>query len=100
MALGGPAILLSLGQGLGQVVLTTLVVLSLLSGATVALVSAFFGLVIPSHLKGGPWLDPDKWRHFAMEHQRQKHGWDHRNRSMDLEDEAGEPTRPRRRPRP
>jgi hypothetical protein len=98
IALGVPAILLSLGQGLGQVVLTVLVVLALLCGATVALVSAFFGLVIPSHLRGGPWLDPDKWRRFAQEQQRHRHrrgAWDHE----DLEDEAEEPPRPRRRPR-
>ncbi|MGH7441250.1 MAG: hypothetical protein ACREKE_01105 [bacterium] len=91
IALGVPTILLSLGQNLGQVVLTVLVVLALAGGALVCVVSAFFGLVIPRHMHGGPWMDPDRWRRFALEMQR--HRGEHqpfRNRSWGRED-AREP---------
>jgi hypothetical protein len=82
IAVGVPAILLPLGQNLGQVVLTVLVVLALAGGAMVCLVSAFFGLVIPRHLRGGPWMDPDKWRRFARDQRRWHHEGRHWRRGM------------------
>ncbi|HTB21171.1 MAG TPA: hypothetical protein VK914_00545 [bacterium] len=106
IALGGPAVLLSLGQSLGPAVLTTLVVISLAGGALVALTSAFFGLVIPRHLRGGPWMDPDKWRRFAREQRRWHHGrghwrggWDGDGDRDEKEEEAEAAPRPKRRPR-
>jgi hypothetical protein len=93
IALGGPAVLLSLGQSLGQVVLVILVVLSLAAGALVCLVSAFFGLVIPNHVRSGPWMDPDKWRRFAAERHRrhrERSHWGRRHGAWDGEhDEDG-----------
>lgn len=70
IALGGPAVVLGMGQSLGPVVLTTLVVIALSAGALVALTSAFFGLVIPSKLRSGPWMDPERWRRVAEERRR------------------------------
>jgi hypothetical protein len=112
IAVGVPAILLSLGQNLGQAVLTVLVVLALAGGAAVCLVSAFFGLVIPRHLRGGPWMDPDKWRRFARDQRRWHHGpqhWNHRMRGgweaerdeddADEEEEEAAPIRPKRKAR-
>jgi hypothetical protein len=109
IAVGVPAILLSLGQSLGQVVLTVLVVLALAGGALVCLVSAFFGLVIPRHLRGGPWMDPDKWRRFARDHRRWHHGrqwqrgmrggWDAEDDRDEKEDEEEDAPPPKRRTR-
>jgi hypothetical protein len=114
IAVGVPAILLSLGQNLGQTVLTVLVVLALVGGAMVCLVSAFFGLVIPRHLRGGPWMDPDKWRRFARDQRRWHHegrhwhhgmrgGWgvEHEDDDADDadEDEEAAPPRPKRKAR-
>lgn len=112
IAVGVPAILLSLGQNLGQTVLTVLVVLALAGGAMVCLVSAFFGLVIPRHLRGGPWMDPDKWRRFARDQRRWHHrGGGHWNHGMrggwgaqededdSDEDEEAAPPRPKRKAR-
>ena len=48
IALGLPAIVLIYGQSLGHTVLTIVVILSLIIGGGVALVAAFFSLVIPS----------------------------------------------------
>ncbi len=76
IAVGGSAVLLGLGQSLGPAVLTVLVVLALVGGGLVCLVSAFFGLVIPRHLGQGPWMDPEKWRRFALERRlwHERHG--------------------------
>jgi hypothetical protein len=73
IALGGTAILLALGQSLGPVVLTVLVVLALGGGSLVCLVSAFFGLVMPRHLKAGAWGDPEKWQKFVEARHRERH---------------------------
>ena len=60
LALGGSWILLSQGAVLGAKVQTTLCILALALGGLVALVSAFFGLVIPHHVhrEPGEW---EKW---------------------------------------
>jgi hypothetical protein len=72
----------------------------------VCLVSAFFGLVIPRHLRGGPWMDPDKWRRFARDqrrwHHRMRGGWDEgadEDEKDGDEDEAAVPPRAKRRTR-
>ena len=111
IAVGGTATLLALGQSLGPAVLTTLVVLCLAGGSVVCLVSAFFGLVMPRHLRGGPWMDPDKWRRFAEERRRwhHEHGPWRQGSDWDRDDDArarggarregGDEEGPRRRPR-
>ncbi|HTA17065.1 MAG TPA: hypothetical protein VK786_04900 [bacterium] len=110
IAVGVPAILLSLGQNLGQTVLTVLVVLALAGGALVCLVSAFFGLVIPRHLRGGPWMDPDKWRRFARDQRRWHHegrhwhhgmrgGWGAHGDEDDADEEEDAPPAPKRKTR-
>ena len=95
IALGVPWVLLANGQSLGSPVLTTLIIVALCVGGLVSLTSAFFGLVIPRHVRGR-FMDPEHWRKFAMERERwhmaRKH-W----RSKDwMEDQEEEPS-PRRR---
>ncbi len=106
IALGGPAILLSLGQSLGPVVLTVLVVIALAGGGLVALVSAFFGQVIPSRVHSGPWLDPKQWLMLrggaAGWHAHGRHSWGWCGDEGNDEDDVPEPapartTRPRER---
>ena len=50
IALGVPWIILSYGQVLGQTVQTGLVIGSIALGGLITLASAFFGVVIPSHV--------------------------------------------------
>jgi hypothetical protein len=52
MAIGLPAMILLFGQGLGTAVQTTLIILALVGGAVLGIVSAFFGIVIPSSVAG------------------------------------------------
>jgi hypothetical protein len=98
IALGGTAAVLYLGQGLGAVLQCTLVIIALGGGSLVCLVSAFFGLVMPRHLRGGPWMDPDKWRRFAEERRRWHRDRWHRRYGMGFDggeddEDAGRPGR-------
>jgi hypothetical protein len=53
IALGLPALLLIFGQFLGAIVITILIVLALIIGGGLAIVSAFFGTVIPKEVTHG-----------------------------------------------
>ena len=53
IAIGVPALVLSLGEGLGAGVQTALIILALLGGVLLGVVSAFFGLAIPSSIDEG-----------------------------------------------
>jgi hypothetical protein len=57
LALGFPWIVLAYGQALGPTLLVVFIISGLSAGGLVALVSAFFGLVIPREVGGGapPW---------------------------------------------
>ena len=109
IALGGPWVLLAYGQVLGTPILTGLIIGALAMGGLISLVSAFFGLVIPRHVGHGPWMNPERWRHFA-EHRRQwrgRHGgqfgppwtWDDKAWNGGDDDEAPAAKRKSRRPR-
>ena len=50
IAIGLPYIILTQGQNLGTGVETTLIIIAMVVGGGVALVSAFFGLVIPTRV--------------------------------------------------
>lgn len=93
IAIGVPWVLLVNGQTLGAPVLTTLIIVALCAGGLVALVSAFFGLVIPRHVQGR-WMDPERWQKFARERQR----W-HGRRPWEHEDQEEEASPAQRRPR-
>jgi hypothetical protein len=47
---GLPTVILIYGQNLGVAVQTTLIILALVGGTTLGIVSAFFGIVIPSRV--------------------------------------------------
>lgn len=106
IALGVPFIVLSQGAPLGITAQLWLSLLGIVCGAGVAVVSAFFGLVMPSRV-AGQFMNPERWMEFAERHERMKARWHcgrghhHRHGEPDdLEDEpAGEPLprRPRRR---
>jgi hypothetical protein len=70
IALGFPLIVLVWGQSLGAVLLTIFILCGLLVGGLVALVGAFFGLVIPQQVNGGgamPW-GRHAFKHWAKRH--------------------------------
>lgn len=50
VALGLPALLLVFGQFLGPIVITILIVLALIVGGGLAIVSAFFGTIMPKEV--------------------------------------------------
>ena len=52
VAIGVPALVLYLGAGLGAGIQTTLIILALVGGVLLGVVSAFFGIVIPSSVSG------------------------------------------------
>ncbi len=71
IALGLPWLLLAYGQSLGTVVVTILLFGALFTGGLVAVVSTFFGLVMPKVVRGhwrGPWprhrwgCAPGQWK--------------------------------------
>lgn len=66
MAVLVPFVLLAYGQALGATALLWLVVLAVSTGGAVSIVSAFFGLVMPHHVRG-KFMQPDAWREFARE---------------------------------
>lgn len=74
IAIGVPWVLLANGQTLGAPVLTTLIIVAIGSGGLVALVSAFFGLVIPRHVQGR-WMDPERWEKFARQRDKHRPWW-------------------------
>ncbi len=88
IAIGVPWVLLAFGQSLGSGPLVTLIVIALASGGLVALTSAFFGLVMPRHIHGGAWMDPERWAKMA-EHRRhwRELRWRHRHGYAPGEDE-------------
>lgn len=49
IALGLPALLILFGQFLGSGIITALTIMALMTGGTLAIISAFFGTVIPNH---------------------------------------------------
>ena len=53
IAIGGTALVLSLGEELGTGVQTALIILSMVGGVILGVVSAFFGIVIPSSIREG-----------------------------------------------
>jgi hypothetical protein len=54
LAMGVPWVLLSFGQVLGEGTLKWLVVTTVIAGATMAVLSALLGLVMPSHIGTPP----------------------------------------------
>jgi hypothetical protein len=74
IAVGIPVVILPSAAVIGQGMVTGIIITALVLGATVCLVSAFFGLVMPRRV-GGPLGDPeswaaltDKWRGWEREH--------------------------------
>lgn len=110
IAVAVPLVLLSFGQALGATALLWLVVLAVAVGGGVSIVSAFFGLVMPHHVRGR-FMQPDAWREFAREaraweHARHGHGrwqgrhgrWGWQVEEIPEADEApARPARPKRR---
>jgi hypothetical protein len=76
LALGLPAVVLVWGQSLGTTLIVILVLCGLGFGGLVALVSAFFGLVMPRQVDGTSptWWGPEGWKAWT-------HDWN------DLDDE-------------
>ena len=52
IAIGVPALVLTLGAGLGAGVQTALITLAMLFGGVLGVVAAFFGIVIPTQVAG------------------------------------------------
>ena len=71
IALGFSWIVLAYGQALGPTLITLFVLGGLLIGGLVALVAAFFGLVIPQQVNGG---GAGSWGRHAFKHWL-KHHW-------------------------
>ena len=71
VAVGFPWIVLANGQSLGPTLITIFVLTGLLFGGLVALVAAFFGLVIPQQVNGG---GGGFWGRHALKHWL-KHHW-------------------------
>jgi hypothetical protein len=77
IALGVPWIMLAHGQVLGVVAQVWVSIVGIALGASVALTSAFFGLVMPSKI-AGHLMDPEKWKQWkewAEEHKERKRGF-------------------------
>jgi len=102
IALGVPWIILSQGQCLGVPAQLGISIAGLALGSLVSLTSAFFGLVMPSHV-GGRMLNPEHWAKFAaMRHAHREARWRARwgrNPWEDGEDDDEAPPPPRRRKR-
>jgi hypothetical protein len=49
IAVGLPALLVLFGQFLGAGIITALTIIALMTGGGLAIISAFFGTVIPNH---------------------------------------------------
>ena len=75
IAVGAPLVLLVFGQALGATALLWLVIVAVSIGGAVSIVSAFFGLVMPHHVRG-KFMQPDAWREFA----REARAWEHMGR--------------------
>jgi hypothetical protein len=70
IALGFPLIVMAYGQSLGPTLVAVFTLSGLLIGGLVALVGAFFGLVIPQQVNGGgagPWRR-HAWGHWMRHH--------------------------------
>lgn len=68
IALGFAWIVLEHGQVLGSTLVVIFVLSALFIGGVVALVSAFFGLVMPRQVDGGAPFGRYPWRHWARKH--------------------------------
>jgi hypothetical protein len=110
IALGVPFIALAYGQALGVAAQITIAIIGAASGALVCLVSAFFGIVMPSRI-AGHMMNPDPWMRWAqLAHAHKSARWEARYAArfghrppMPWEDEApesgDEPAPPARRGR-
>jgi hypothetical protein len=79
LALGLTWLVLAYGQTLGPTLVVIFILVGLLVGGVVALVSAFFGLIMPRQVGGGvpPWMLREL-KHWIHHHRRWKNvDWEH-----------------------